>query len=192
LIWIAEDWKERFQEMSQIERLGLMRNPELSMNYVVALLETASEDLNVTREEHVAVLWAAAVNPSLVNGSRRTGRETWTGGDMANPPFKEYGRMWELCLDRWLDQQLVPYLFFKYIQTTPEVKLAAYNRLLEKREGSDYTSLREEVIRSCHPFIDERVLKLAWVDPEEKCRKIARERVGEFTEILGIKQRKRS
>jgi hypothetical protein len=187
LIWIAKDWKERLQHMSQIERLGLMRNPELSKRYVVALLETPSKELNMSRKEHVEVLWAAAVNPELVGGSRNCGRKSWIGGGEGNSPFKEYGKMWELCLDNWIDQLTVPYLFIKYIQTTPEVKLAAYKRLLEKREGSRYTELREEVIRSCDPFVDEEVLKLAWDDPEEKCRKSAQERVGRFTDLIGVK-----
>ena len=71
------------------------------------------------------------------------------GGGEGNPPFKEYGTMWTLSLDKWIDESLVPYLFFKYIQTTPEVKLAIYTRLLEKAEDQ---WLRVEVIRSCDPF----------------------------------------
>ena len=84
----------------------------------------------------------------------------------------------------------VAYSFMMYIQTTPEVKLTAYTRLLENRENSDHKSLRAEVIRSCDPLLDKSVLKVAWGDPDEKCRKIARERVGRFTDYMGVKERK--
>jgi len=189
LVWseIHEGWKDQMRNMSHIERLGLMRNPELLRHYVVALLETPSEELGMTRKEHGEVLSAAAVNPHLVGGSRRYGREAYTDGEYGNPPSEEYGKMWEFCLDKWIDQPPVPYLFVKYIQTTPEVKLATYNRLLEK---ADYKWLREEVIRTCDPFIDHKVLKMVWNDPDEGCRRIAAERVGRFTSYVGVKARK--
>jgi hypothetical protein len=83
-----------------------MRNPELPTTYVLAVLETLSEELNMTREEHVDVLWAAAVNPRIVEWSRRYGRKK----------TDDYGRMWELCLNKWMDPPpLVPLLFFKYV-----------------------------------------------------------------------------
>ena len=104
LIWVSEGWKEQFQSMSQLERLGLMRNPELSTRYVVALLETPSEELNLSRKEHAEVLRAAATNSDLIWGSRRTGRKSWVGGGEGNPPFKEYGEMWRLCLEKWIDE----------------------------------------------------------------------------------------
>ena len=151
-----------------------MRNPELSKSYVVALLETASEELKISRTEHAGILLAAAVNPNLIWSSRRTGREAWRVGDHYNPPFKEYGEMWELCLEKWMDEPLIPHSFLKYIQATSEVKLATYKQLLEKSDGE---WLRREVIRSCDPFIDKPVLKLALDDPDEECRKIAGERV---------------
>jgi hypothetical protein len=181
---ISERWKEQLQRMSQLERLGLMRNPELSKYYLVALLETPTEELDMSRKEHVKILCAAAVNPRLIESSRSTGRKAWKGMDDWFPPFEEYGKMWDLCLDKWIDDFPVPYLFIKYIQTTPEVKLAAYTSLLNDEH------LRKEVVRTCDPFIDTPVLKVAWDDPDEECRKIARERVGRFTNYVGVQEKK--
>ena len=186
LISISERWKEHFHSLTQLERLGLMRNPELSMQYVVALLDTASGGLQISQQEHIAVLTAAAQNPTLIGRSRNTVRREWGEWD---PPFEEYGQMWKLALDKWLNSE-VPYVFIKYIQTTPEVKLEIYNRLLEKREATEQKVLRREVIRSCDPFDDRNVLKVAWDDPDEECRKIAEERVGSFTDYVGVKTKK--
>jgi hypothetical protein len=186
MIRVSDEWKEQIKSMSQLERLGLMRNPDLSMHYVVALLETSSEELNLSRAEHAEILRAAAINPRLIGSSRRTGRDAWAVEHDYNPPFKEYGMMWELCLNKWMDEPLVPYLFTKYIQTTPEVKLATYQQLLQ---NADSKWLRREVIRSCDPFIDKLVLKAAWDDPDEDCRRIAKERVGRLAKYVGVKER---
>ena len=187
-ILISEGWKEQVQGMSQLERLGLMRNPELSDRYVVALLETPSEELNMSRAEHASVLRAAAVNPNVIGRSRAFGREAWRGvhGDVFMP-FEDCGRMWKLSIEKWMDESIVPYFFLAYIQTTPEVKLAVYMSLLE---NSDYKWLRQEVIRSCDPLVDRPVLKFAWDDPDEGCRGTARERVGRFASVVGVIERK--
>ncbi len=190
MIWISDNWKEHFKGLSQLERLGLMRNPNLSLKYVVALMETSSEELEISVSQHVEILAAAGQNPRLITSSRRTGRGVWAVDGDANSPFEEYGRMWELALDRWIDKPPVPYVFLKYIQTTPEVKLAAYNRLLGSGKENDTKWLRAEVIRSCDPFDDKEVLKHAWEDPDEECRQIAEERVGHLTDYVGLKKRK--
>jgi hypothetical protein len=190
LISISERWKEHFHSLTQLERLGLMRNPELSMQYVVALLDTASGELQISQQEHIAVLTAAAQNPRLINGSRHTGRDFWQVEGDVNPPFEEYAQMWELALDRWIDKPPVPFVFIKYIQTTPKVKLTIYDRLLKNELSKDQKWLRLEVIRSCDPFVDKDVLKAAWDDPDEECRKIAEERVGSFTDYVGVKTKK--
>jgi hypothetical protein len=61
--------------------------------------------------------------------------------------------------------------------------------LLEKiGDQEEYKELRNEVIRSCDPFDDGPVLKVAWNDPDEKCQEIARERVGRFSGFLGLRE----
>ena len=165
---IQKGWKEQLQVISQLERLGIMRNPELSESFVVCLMEASSEELNMTREQHGELLRAAATNPDLIYGSRTTGRKSWVGGGEGNSVFEEYGRMWELCIEQWLDQPTVPFYFFRYIQTTPEVKLATYKRLLKQNfDKDDFSSLRAEVVRSCHPYDGRAVLDLAKSGPGE-------------------------
>ena len=154
-----------------------MRNPKLSIKYVVALLETSSDELGLPRREHADILSAAATNPDIIESSRRTGRGVWVVDGDANSPFEEFGQMWKLSVEKWIDEARVVYGFLKYVQTTPTVKLETYNALL-----SDTTNeamwLRQEVIRSCDPIEDCSVLKAAWDDPAKECRKLAVERVG--------------
>lgn len=185
-VGLKEAWKEQFRNMSQIERLGLMRNPELGKALVLALLESSSEELGVTRDQHREILCAAAINADLISGSRRTGRGAWVGGGEGNAPFEEYGQMWELCSEKWLGEPSVPFFFFRYIQTTPEVKLATYQRLLAAKRSAEYAWLRQEIIRSCDPLDDKEILKLGWDDPDDKCREAAKERVGIHARLVGV------
>jgi len=190
-IGLSEAWKEQLLTMSQVEWLGLMRNPKLEMRFVVALLETPSEQLGMSEYEHEKVLCAAAVNPDLVWESRSTGRDGSVACGEGYPPPEEYGKMWTLCLDKWIDTS-VPEHFFKHIQTTPKIKTAIYQRLLEKEDDRNFKSLRWHVIRSCDPLIDGPVLKTAWNDPDQDCREIAKQQIGvlgDFVGVQGIKRR---
>ena len=68
-----------------------------------------------------------------------------------NPPFEEYGRMWDLCLDKWMVDRGVAYTFLTYIQTTPKKKLEVYTRLTGADSDKYKALLREAVIQSCDP-----------------------------------------
>jgi hypothetical protein len=178
-------WQKTIAEMSQVERLAAMRNPQLTHHFLVALMEEKSDTLNMSTQEHVALICAAAMNPRIVDGSRRTGRDSWRAFDDYNPPFKEYGKMWRLAVDRWLETA-VPYRVLKYVQTTPEVKLEVFRRLSEQK----HAHLRQEILKSCEPMKDKEILKLGWSDPDEECRGIARKRTGPYVKWLEVKPEK--
>ena len=186
-IWVNENWKVEFQKMSSLDRLGLMRNPDLSKYYVLALLQTPTQELQITREEHASVAIAAAVNQDLIGSSRWHGRRNFKGFDWS-PPFEEFGQMWETCLTHWMDQPSVPFFFFRYIQTVPEKKLAVYRALLERTED-DVLACREAIVKSCDRILDRELLKAAWDDPHRHCRRFAKERIGEHAEFVGVKCR---
>jgi hypothetical protein len=194
---MPENWKERFRGLSYLERLGLMRNPELSKHFVVAVMETPTEELNISRVEHAEVLVAAAMNPALIRSSRLSGRKWWVVDSYPNSPFEEFGKMWELSVSHWMDQHRVPYFFLKFIQTTPKMKSAIYQALLAKARGEESDTglmvLREALIGSCDPMEDSEVLKLAWTDPSEVCRKALKGRlgsydIGKYASFLGVNQ----
>ncbi len=192
LVWpIDEGWQEGFSKMSQLERLAAMRNPRLYRCFVVALMREKPENLRMNFQEHVALIWAAAANPHIVEGSRRTGRDHWKVYGGYNPPFEEYEQMWRLAVDRWLmdsgvDSQAVPAQVFRYVQTTPNVKLEMYRRLPEEK----YSRLRRNVLESCEPMKDREILKLGWSDPDEECREIACKRTGPYVKWIGVKPEK--
>jgi hypothetical protein len=187
IISVSENWKEHFRGLSQIERLALMANGGLSMRYVLALLNTETEELGVTRQEHARCLYAACTNPRLIFSSRIHGRETWAVEGDANPPFEELVQTWEINTEKWMDVGYVPFAFQKFIQTTPKVKLAVYQKLLAAPKEKKYRYFREALIESCDPWTDKTVLKAAWGDPDEKCKEAAVKRVGGYRKVVGVK-----
>jgi hypothetical protein len=173
----AEGWQQFISARQQIERLAIMRNPHLPSTFVVALMKADPLSLGMTRDEQASMIVAAARNPDLIDGSRGTGRKWWgvVGGE-ADPPFEEYGEMWRLTCDRWLDTD-VPFEVFRYIQTTPKVKLEVYNRCEGKGRNEAF---REIILGNCEPREDYEILKLGWNDPGEECRRTAKRRVGSY------------
>jgi hypothetical protein len=180
-----KNWEDPFRQMSRMERLALMRNPHLSKHYVLALLDTSTERLGISRQEHAAIVCAGALNPDIIGESRFHGRDFWVVEGDPNPPFKEYGMMWDLCVDKWMQDRAVAYTFLTYIQTTPQKKLEVYKRL--QGEGDTRKKLlREAIIHSCDPIKDRDVLKTGWEDSDEECRKAAKERVGPYTKFVAV------
>ena len=181
---LNERWIDQFKALSQLERMALMHNIGLSTWFVVALLNVETTELAIPREEHARLLFTASQNPHIVVDSRHFGREVWAFEDDANPPFEEYGQMWEACVARWMDQTHVVYSFLKYTQATPDVKLKVYQKLLET-EKTDY--LRQAIIEGCDAFTDKNVLKVAWNDPDKDCKKSAEEAVGHLKDFVDVK-----
>jgi hypothetical protein len=178
------DWKPKFRELSQLERLAMMHNIGLPYAFVVGLLQADTSELGITREEHARLLFSAAQNPHLIVSSRHHGREVWAFEGDANSPFEEFGQMWEACVDKWMDQQHVVFSFLKYTQTTPQVKFKVYGKLIGMTKA-EY--LRKAIIEGCDAFTDKIVLKAAWDDPDEECKKAAQEVVGNLKNIVGVK-----
>jgi hypothetical protein len=175
---LVENWQELVASMAHIERLALMRNPDILIKLLVALMQESSERLNMTRDEHSRLICAGIFNPRIINSSRQTGRDFWTGFDGDPfPPSEEFGQMWQLAVDRWRSEHIVPYFVFKYIQTTSKAKLEAYNKLLPNPDR-DSNQLRREILLWCDVFKDGAVLGAGVSDSDEECRKVADERLG--------------
>jgi hypothetical protein len=164
-------------DMSQLERLALMRAPNTGGALLASLMESESDGIGMTRYEHVEVLCAAVLNPALIQNSRIYGRHYFVRFGDPNKPREEYAKLWNLTADHWLNTP-VSYLVFKFIQTTPEVKLAMYQRL------SEHCGHREAILRGCDPALDQAILKLGLTDSDAGCRITATAQCGEYRAFI--------
>jgi len=48
---------------------------------------------------------------------------------------------------------------------------------------------RQAIVESCDPILDKELLKAAWDDPNRHCRRFAKERIGKFTQFVGVTSR---
>ena len=130
---LKDTWKaELFRTPDvHLERLGLMRKPSFWKTTSSHCSRTPTEELGITRDEHVNMMIAAATNLDLIGSSRWHGRAPFKGYDWSEPS-EQFGQMWDACLTLWADHPRVAYFFFRYIQTVPEKKLAVYRSLWEQ------------------------------------------------------------
>lgn len=172
---VPQGWEELVAGMSTLDRLALMRNPDISSRFIVALMKAESDALSIPQSEHIELLSAALLNPRPIQLSRRFGRDFYlTFGD-GNPPDEVYAEMWSVAVERWLETP-IPYRVFNFIQTTPKVKLATYQRLAEEK----HWGLRDAILSGSDPSRDGDVLKLGLTDPKDSCKWTAGERCGDY------------
>jgi hypothetical protein len=172
---VPQRWEELVAGMSTLDRLALVRNPDISSRFIVSLMKAESDALSIPQSEHIELLSAALLNPRPIQLSRRFGRDFYlTFGD-GNPPDDVYEEIWNVAVERWLETP-IPYRVFNFIQTTPKVKLATYQRLAEEK----HWGLRKEILRGSDPSKDRAVLKLGLADPKDSCKWIAEERCGDY------------
>lgn len=170
-----EKWEQLLPTLSTLDRLAMMRNPDISSQFIVALMNAKLDALSIPKSEHIELLSAALLNPRPIQLSRRFGRDFYlTFGD-GNPPDEVYAEMWNVAVERWLETP-IPYRVFRFIQTTPKVKLVTYQRLAEEK----HWGLREAILSGSDPSRDGAVLKLGLSDPKDSCKWIAEERCGDY------------
>lgn len=172
---VPQGWEGLVAGMSTLDRLALMRNADISSRFIVALMKIESDALSIPKSEHVELVSAALLNPRPIQLSRRFGRDFYlTFGD-GNPPDEVYAEIWNVAFERWLETP-IPYRVFKFIQTTPKVKLATYQRLAEEK----HWGLREAILSGSDPSRDGAVLKLGLADPKDSCKWTAEARCGDY------------
>jgi len=170
-----KNWEQLIPTLSTLDRLALMRNSKISSDFIVALMKAETDLLCISRREHSELLSAALLNPRPIQLSRRFGRDFYLIFGNGHPPDERYTEMWTLAAERWLGTP-IPYRVFGFIQTTPKVKLAIYQRLT----GKEHSGLREAILSGSDPSEDGSVLKLGLADPEDDCKWIAEERCGDY------------
>lgn len=176
---VASGWQEKLSRLSQLERLALMRNPDLGASFVVAMMKTSPAELNIAEDDYTKMIAAAVLNSNVIERSRRQGRGWHLVFDDGNPPMEEFAEMWELAATTWLEKNPVPYTIFSFIQTKASVKLDIYRRL-----GDENKWLRDAILKGCEPREDAELLQLGLNDADTTISMTAAERCGDHLERI--------
>jgi hypothetical protein len=155
-----------FRECAPLERLAMMRNKELSLEFVKRILDPQDTTLCIEKEERAVLAKACLMNPKVVQNGRKSremfpaGADGWGNYTMQ----KDSETVWKLAA-KWLAESGVPFIAFKYVQTEDQVKAKIY-----KECQNDF--LRRTILESCLPE-DEKTLKLGRADADATARFIA-------------------
>jgi hypothetical protein len=172
----TQNWKHGLAALSQIERLAMVKSPDLNVDLILAIMKKSPSELNMEESEYTEIVSVAVLNPNLIERSRRQGRSWYlTCGD-GNPPMEEFAEMWELAATTWLKKNPVPYRIFSFIQTKASVKLDIYRRL----GGKENEIFREAIVSGCEPCEDRELLKLSLNDERDSIKDAAYERCGDY------------
>jgi hypothetical protein len=155
-----------FSECVPIDRLAMMRNRELSLEFVKRILDPEDTTLCLDNEERAMLAKASLVNPKVVRNGRMS-REMFPAGADGWGNYtiqKDSEAVWELAA-KWPANSGVPFIAFKYVQAEDLVKAKIYRKC-----QNDF--LRQTILESCLPE-DEKTLKLGRADADATARFIA-------------------
>ncbi len=155
-----------FRECAPLERLAMMRNKELSLEFVKRILDPQDTTLFLENEERATLAKACLVNPQVIHNGRLS-REMFPAGADGWGNYtirKDSEAIWELAA-KWPEDSGVQGLAFKYVQTEDSVKSGVFQRCQN-------VYLRRFILESCLPE-DEGTLKLGRGDSDPTARYIA-------------------
>jgi len=163
---LGGDGIEVFRECAPLERLAMMRNKELSLEFAKRILDPQDTTLCLGNEERAVLAKACLVNPKVVQNGRQSRKIFPAGADgWGNYTIqKDSEAVWKLAA-RWPVDSGVPSIAFKYVQTEDQVKAEIY-----KKCQNDF--LRQTILESCLPE-DEKTLTLGRGDSDPTARYIA-------------------
>lgn len=174
--WLGTLPASRLNGLSQLERLSLMRNPDLNAAFVLALMKERPSETVISDSEYVEAVGVAVLNPNLIERSRRQGRGWYSVWGDPSSPMEEFAEIWELAATTWLTSNPVPYRVFSFIQTQAAIKLDIYRRL----SGAENEVFRKAILSGCEPGEDRELLKLGLEDSRQSIVGVATERCGDY------------
>jgi hypothetical protein len=172
-IALTDKVMEWFRESSRMERLALVRNPNLNEDFVALLFDSTDTTLAVTLRERaelcLAVLTNGAFFDRAITDSGLTGSYPWDGWTWYTAE-RFLKRVWEHAAT-WPegDDLSVQYAIYTKVPTEDETKAAVYSR-------SQARILREAILYSPGGY-GEELFAVARHDVDESCREVAYARV---------------
>ena len=155
------EWIEYFREATHMERLALMRNPEVRWGekLVVRIFDYEDRELGVDLEERKELVLAFLSNEEALGVC-----ETAELQPSGSRDFGVLKRLWELA-SRWPKETGILFAVYGSLPADDKTKAQTYQRC-------DEPVLRREILRNCNAE-DTETIGLGMNDPDERCRDMA-------------------
>ncbi|MBI4536501.1 MAG: hypothetical protein HY712_00930 [candidate division NC10 bacterium] len=167
------DFGERFQRSSPLERLALVRNPEVPELFIEKLFDYQKKELGISTKERTGLIVAYLTNESLVKQNKfQRRRKTLIDETGYDEHLIDYAggveqyllRLWELA-GTWPAKSGIPCAIYETVVAPDSTKAKVY------RAQKD-PDLRQVILYSCD-FRDKETLKLGREDSDSACREAA-------------------
>jgi hypothetical protein len=157
-----DEWKRIFMDATHMERLALVRNPNMQSIHKLldAIFDPENTELDISLDEREQF-----VNALLM--SRQALTENYRRGTSVIPqPWdaRLFSRLWRL-INKWPKDSRVQRNIYLYIGTTIKTKAGIYRQCKQP-------VFRADLLRSVDPD-DSDTLELGMKDPDERCRFLA-------------------
>lgn len=172
-------WEQFFQEAAHLERLGLVRNPNVDMDLIAKIFDPGDKQLVMDLEKRAEIALAFLTNKEALDriaedagfgklsGMERLLRNPAAGlAELSANSFLR--KLWELA-PTWPKESGIPYAVYRYVPTNDETKAKIYKTVNEP-------AWRYAILENCGPD-DLETLKLGMQDSDDNplydCRHLA-------------------
>jgi hypothetical protein len=175
------DWLAWFTDATHIERLAMMRNPQVHDKFIEIVFDPEDTILGIDLEVRAQLVFAILSNKQAVEADMSSFSEwdkrgdVWGYWNMTTKQKEHFPKLWTLAA-KWPPESGVPYHVFRNVSIDCETKLRIYKQC-EKEPA-----LRLAILENDLPELDEsggkargpsKVLKAGKRDNDETCREMA-------------------
>lgn len=165
---IGSDWTEHFSEANHMERLALVRNPEVREELIEKIFNYEDRELGISSKEREELVYAFLTNKEAIAEAEET-----LGSRISDLPHEwdvglNLGTLWELA-SKWPNGTKLKARFksvvYRYLPADDETKARIYN-------SCNDPVWRLEILRNCSET-DTKTIKVALQDGDKDCRRRA-------------------
>lgn len=165
-----EQWCELFVQSSHIEKLALVRNPNMQgvHKLLEAIFDPDDGQFKLTLSEREQLVNALLLSRQALSENHRKGSSVF-----AQPwDARLFSRLWRL-INKWPKDARIKRNIYLYIGTTIKTKAGIYRQCKQP-------TLRADILRNVEPD-DSDTLELGMKDPDDLCRFLAHSKARNFS-----------
>lgn len=165
-------WKEYFQEATPLERLALVRNPEVSRELIERIFDPEDQELEINLEERKELALAFLTNKEALASSKAdaalVGHPYPPDGWAWYSANKFLRTLWELA-SKWPKESKIQLVVYRCVPAEDTTKAEIYR-------ACDVPVWRQMILENCNAD-DTHTIEVGMRDADDMCRTLAYSKV---------------
>ena len=154
--WDAAEWYAHFWEATHLERLALVRNPEVHEDLIECIFDHEATELGIDLQQREQLVLAFLSNEEAIRNSYRQ--------EYKGLGTERFSKLWRLA-SKWPESVSVQYAVYRYLGAKDETKAEIY-------QACDKPLLRQTILENCNGN-NTKTIMLGRKDSDEQCRETA-------------------